>query len=96
MTYVRIYGKPPHSESELELNGAVGIEDFTTQGGHPIALPHSVSVETVDALVNGRTIRIHYVTMEDGSVRHLTARWIRRIGLIVIDEDGTVRWSDEQ
>lgn len=92
MSLVRIYGKPHRDEPVVR--GKVGIEDFTTQAGHPNVLTDSVSFETVE-VYNGRDfVKAHLVTLADGRVVRLASRWIRRIGIVTIDEDLTVRWSE--
>ena len=91
MTTLRVYGKPRHDEPEF-VPGKIGMLDFTSPS--ILVLPSSASFTVLDREDQDRTRRVYIVTMSDGTTRHLSARWVRKIGRVTLDETGTARWDE--
>jgi len=92
-----MYGKP-HRLADVFAKGEIGFIDFSSSTISVV--PGSVSFEmlTYPGRSNGHDLTLHAycITCEDGTVHQLPARWVRRIGRVVINPDTQlVRWADE-
>ena len=88
-------GVPRHYHEPPFVPGGVGVEDFASPG--ILVLPRSVSFTTLQHVTSEDVVTtVHVVTMEDGSTRPLSGRFVRRIGPVTVNpETNEARWADE-